>query len=175
MRTLSALGLASSMMIAAPAMAADDNRADAAGETASQPQERPGAGDAAATDKRKRAAEILQQMLPPAIATGMADTAPRDAFGSEMSRLAFENAYVQLWTRPGLGLKERSLITIAMLIALGNEKELAVHIASGLRNGLTPQELEEVIYHSSAYVGFPRASDALSIATKVIAQEAKTE
>ena len=122
-------------------------------------------------EKRRRAAEILRQMLAPDIARSMATAKPTGGFGGEMSRIAFENAYVQLWSRPGLTLKERSLITISILIALGNEKELAIHLASGLRNGLTLQELEEVIYHSTAYAGFPRASDALAIAKAVVAQE----
>ena len=74
-----------------------------------------------------------------------------------MSRLATENAYEQLWTRPGLSLRDRSMVTIAMLIGLGNEHELKVHIRSGLRNGVTPQEIEEMIYQATAYVGFPRA------------------
>lgn len=126
-------------------------------------------------DRHKRAEEILHQMLPAEVATGIASKEPTAPFGAEMSRLAFENAYVQLWTRSGLTLKERSLVTISMLIALGNEKELAVHLASGLRNGLTPEELEEVIYHSTAYAGFPRASDALAVATEVIAKERERE
>ena len=58
-----------------------------------------------------------------------------------------------------------------MLIALGNEDELAVHMAAGLRNGLTVEEIEEVIYHSSAYAGFPRAANALKVAKRTIGSE----
>lgn len=121
--------------------------------------------------KRKRAAEILHQMLSPEIADSMASGNTGTGFGAEMPRIAFENAYVQLWTRPGLNLRDRSLVTISMLIALGTPKELDVHVASGLRNGVTPQELEEVIYHASAYAGFPKASEALAIARRAITQQ----
>ena len=174
MRSVFAVGLGSSLFLAIPAMA-DEGKLEASAEqaqpSAGQQQEPQVANGATTADKYKRAGEILHQMLPANVATSMASGKPRNAFGGEMSRLAFENSYVQLWTRPGLSLKERSLVTISMLIALGNEKELAVHLASGLRNGLTPDQLEEVIYHSTAYAGFPRAADALAIATEVVAQE----
>jgi 4-carboxymuconolactone decarboxylase len=88
-----------------------------------------------------------------------------------MSRLATENAYEQLWTRPGLSLRDRSMVTIAMLIGAGNEHELKVHIRSGLRNGVTPREIEEMIYQATAYVGFPRASDALAAAAEVVSEQ----
>jgi 4-carboxymuconolactone decarboxylase len=171
-RLILALGLAT-LLSATPAHAEESDRARStkARSSAESSSLTQGVIDAAAEDRQKRAAEILRQMLPLDVATSMASARPTSGFGSEMSRLAFENAYVQLWSRPGLTLKERSLVTISILIALGNEKELAIHLASGLRNGLTGQELEEVIYHSTAYAGFPRASDALAIATKVVAEE----
>lgn len=127
-------------------------------------------------DRYERAAEILQQMLPSDIATSMANKSPSDTpFAAELSRLAFENAFVQLWTRPGLGLRERSLVTIGILIAQGSAGELEYHIAAGLRNGLTVKEIEEIIYHSTAYAGFPRASQASAVATEVIARERQAD
>lgn len=123
------------------------------------------------TDREARAAEILRQMLAPEIANSMASKRSTGRFGGEMSRFAVENVYEQIWTRPGLSLRDRSLVTIPMLIALGTERELKVHVEAGLRNGLTPSEIEEVIYQASAYVGFPRASEALAIAGEVIAAQ----
>jgi len=156
--SIAALCLAACAILSAPVSAAPED-----------------AASAAPSDKREHAAEILRKMLPPDVATGMASAEPASSFGSEMSRLAFENAYVQLWTRPGLTLRERSLVTISMLIAQGNEHELEVHIASGLHNGVTPEELEEVIYQATAYAGFPKAADALTIATRVIERERAAE
>ena len=164
-RSILAFSVIIGLLITVPAMAQD---------TASAPPAQPlPEQQGVSIDRHERAEEILHQMLPPDIATGMASKSSTASFGSDMSRLAFENAYVQLWTRPGLSLKERSLVTISILIAQGNARELAVHLASGLRNGLTPEEIEEVIYHSTAYAGFPRASDALATAKEVIAQERK--
>lgn len=126
-------------------------------------------GEPAKTEREKRAAEILRQMIPD-VGESMARKRPTGGFGGEMTRLSVENAYEQLWTRPGLSLKDRSMVTIAMLIALGAERELAIHVDSGLRNGLTPQELEEVIYQATAYVGFPRASSAMRVAGEAVAR-----
>jgi 4-carboxymuconolactone decarboxylase len=116
-------------------------------------------------DKREKAREVIRQMLAPEHVPGM-ENAPQDGrFAPEFSRLAFENAYMQLWTRDGLSLKERSLLTLGILIGLGNEAELRSHFASAMRNGLTREQLEEIIYHSTAYAGFPRAASARAAAS----------
>lgn len=155
-RAIAAYGLAMSLVFAAPALA-----------QAAKP-----AAEPVKTERERRAAEILRQMLDPAIANSMAAKQPSDRFGGDLTRLAVENVYEQIWTRPGLGLRDRSLVTISMLIALGNERELKVHLEAGLRNGLTAQEIAEVVYQASAYVGFPRASGALAVASEVIAAQA---
>ena len=158
------LGLAAGAALAVAPAAAKDTLATPPAQAAAD-------SSAAKTAREKRAAEILRQMLPRAIADSMATKQPMGGFGGEMSRLAVENSYEQLWTRPGLSLKDRSMVTIAMLIGLGNDRELKVHIQSGLRNGMTPSELEEIIYHATAYAGFPRASDALRIAKEVMGEK----
>lgn len=121
-------------------------------------------------EKHRRAGEIIRQLMPDSVAS-MESTAPSTQFGGEFARLAYENAYVSLWTRPGLALRDRSILTIGILIGMRNEHELAAHFAIALRNGLTPRELEEMIYHATAYAGFPAASSALAIARKVIEQQ----
>src|SRR3954462_8847683 len=109
------------------------------------------------SDRYQRAREVAQAMLLPEHAAAMERPADKTRFASEFARLAFENAYAQLWARPGLGLRDRSLLTLGMLIALGNVSELKSHLVSARRNGVTLEELEEVIYHATAYVGFPTA------------------
>ena len=126
-------------------------------------------------DRYERAEEIWRQMLPPSIEPWSADTAAPDSMGTTLSRLAFENVFVQLWTRPAFSLRDRSLDTTAMLVAQGSEKELALHVASGLRNGLTPEEIEEVVYQATAYASFPRASQAAGVVGKVLAQERQNQ
>ena len=126
-----------------------------------------------AQESQMTAGEIMRQMLPTEVVAGMESSKKGDFFAAELSRLSIENVYQQLWTRPGLSLRDRSLVTISILIAQGNENELKYHIAAGLSNGLTPTELEEVIYHSTAYAGFPRAAEARAIAAEVITIESK--
>jgi 4-carboxymuconolactone decarboxylase len=94
-----------------------------------------------------------------------------DAFGSEFPRLALENVYETLWTRPGLALRDRSLVTLGILIALRAEREMRSHFAAAIRNGLTPAELEEVVYHAAGYAGFPAAAHARGIAAEVVRRE----
>jgi 4-carboxymuconolactone decarboxylase len=123
------------------------------------------------TDKYARAGEIMRQMLAPEKVASMENPAPRPGFGSEFARLAYEHAYVAHWTRPNLSPRDRSLLTIGILIGLGNERELRSHCAAGLRNGLAPEQLEEAIYHATAYAGFPAAASALAVAAQVVAEE----
>lgn len=112
----------------------------------------------------ERATEIVRQMLAPEHIAAMETSGESGGFAPEFPRLAFESAFVQLWARAGLGLRERSILTLGILIALGNETELKSHLASALRNGLSREELEEIIYHSTAYAGFPRAASARAVA-----------
>ena len=120
-------------------------------------------------DKRRRAEEVVRTMLSPEHIAIM-ENPGSGGFAPEFPKLAYEHAFVDLWTRPGLSLKERSLLTIGILIGSGSEQELRSHLASGLRNGLTRQQLEEIIYHATAYAGFPAASAARTIAEGVVAE-----
>jgi 4-carboxymuconolactone decarboxylase len=78
------------------------------------------------------------------------------------------NAWGNVWQRPGLDLKTRSLITVAMLTALGKQQELKAHVRGALNNGATPQEIRELMLHATVYCGFPSAIDAFRCATEVI-------
>lgn len=77
-------------------------------------------------------------------------------------------AWGEVWTRPGLSQRDRSLITLAVLTALGAEHELAMHVAGALRNGATPGEIREVLLHTAVYAGLPRANRAFAIADDVL-------
>ena len=72
-----------------------------------------------------------------------------------------------VWARPGLGTRDRSLITIAALTALHRPNELKIHIERGLRNDLTRAEICEVIMHMAIYGGFPVAVEGMRIATEI--------
>jgi 3-oxoadipate enol-lactonase / 4-carboxymuconolactone decarboxylase len=77
-------------------------------------------------------------------------------------------AWGEIWTRPGLDRRMRSAITITALVALGHEEELAMHIRAALRNGLTPDEIREVLLHSAIYCGVPAANAAFAVAREVL-------
>jgi len=77
-------------------------------------------------------------------------------------------AWGEVWARPGLDRKTRSCITLAALVALRAENEIAMHVRAALRNGLTADEIGEVILHTAIYAGLPAANSAFGIAKEVI-------
>jgi len=77
-------------------------------------------------------------------------------------------AWGELWNRPGLSRPERSMITIAMLAALGRHEELALHVRAALRNGLGADEISEVLLHVAVYAGVPAGNRAFAIAAAII-------
>jgi 4-carboxymuconolactone decarboxylase len=77
-------------------------------------------------------------------------------------------AWGEIWSRPGLDRKTRSAITLASLVSLRAENEIAMHVRAALRNGLTPDEIGEVILHTAVYAGVPAANGAFAIAQQVL-------
>ena len=87
-----------------------------------------------------------------------------------MQEFITRNAWGNVWQRPGLDLRTRSLITVAMLAAQGKQHELKAHVRGALNNGVTKEELQEIFMHASVYCGFPAAVDAFRTASEVIDQ-----
>ncbi|MGY2485652.1 carboxymuconolactone decarboxylase family protein [Cupriavidus sp. CP313] len=87
---------------------------------------------------------------------------------TSLQQLVTEFAWGTVWTRDGLDRKQRSLATVSMLIALNRPQELAGHLRGALANGVTPQELRELMVHSAVYCGFPAALDASRKLTEVL-------
>jgi 4-carboxymuconolactone decarboxylase len=109
----------------------------------------------------------FREMFPGLIPEGT--TSVRDgSFADELGDLAMDHVFGSLWTRPGLDRRSRSLITLGALIALHATEELAFHFPIAINNGVTVAELEEVIYHLSAYAGFPAASAARTVAASTL-------
>ena len=77
-------------------------------------------------------------------------------------------AWGEIWSRPGLSRAERSMITLSALVALRQEHELAMHLRAALRNGLTPDQIREVLLHTAVYAGVPAANRAFAIAREVL-------
>lgn len=96
--------------------------------------------------------------------------AQADHFTADLQELVTGFAWGAVWTRPGLPDKQRSMITVAMLIALGRQKELEGHVRGALNNGVSVDELKEILLHSAVYCGFPAALEAFRTAQAVIRQ-----
>ena len=94
-------------------------------------------------------------------------------FTLPMQHYITKHAWGDVWQREGLDLKTRSLITVAMLIALGKQHELKGHVRGALNNGASVAEIQEVLLHASVYCGVPAAVDAYRSAAEVVDGPAK--
>lgn len=88
-------------------------------------------------------------------------------FSPKMVSLTDDVLFGDVWERPELGKRDRSLITVAALIANGNVEQLPGHLGRALENGVTETELKEVIMHLAFYAGWPRAMSAVAVAKRV--------
>lgn len=89
-------------------------------------------------------------------------------FTAPFQDLITRYAWGDIWNRPGLTRSERSMITIAMMAALGRDEELALHVRAALRNGLGPGEISEVLLQVAVYAGLPAANRAFAVAAAII-------
>ena len=94
--------------------------------------------------------------------------ARRTDFTREFQDIVTRHAWGEIWTRPGLDRHTRSLITIAMLIALNRNDELKLHLRGSLNNGVTPEQLRELLMHSAIYCGIPAALSSFHLAVEVL-------
>jgi len=93
-------------------------------------------------------------------------------FTAEFQDLITRYAWGEVWARPGLDRRTRSCITLTALVALGREEELAMHVRAAVRNGLTADEIKEVLLQSAIYCGVPAANGAFAIAQRVLDEDA---
>jgi 4-carboxymuconolactone decarboxylase len=84
-------------------------------------------------------------------------------------------AWGDVWARPGLDRRTRSCVTLAVLTALHADAEFAMHVRAALRNGLTPEEIAEILLHTALYAGLPAANMAFAIAVRVLEEADSTE
>lgn len=118
------------------------------------------------TDLRAAGWKAMRAALPGVFPDGDLDL--RDGrLGEDLVDIGLTSVWGALWGREGLAPRDRSLVTLGILIALGAETELKTHVRIALTNGLTEDEIAEVVYHSSGYTGFPRA-----VAARTAAREA---
>jgi 4-carboxymuconolactone decarboxylase len=89
-------------------------------------------------------------------------------FTEDFQKLITRYAWGEIWSRPGLDRRTRSCITLTALVATGREHELEMHVRAALRNGLTADEIGEVLLQCAVYCGVPAANGAFAIAQRVI-------
>ena len=97
----------------------------------------------------------------------------KTAFDKDFHEFITNTAWGAVWSRPGLTKRERSLITIALLAALGHEEELAMHLRATKNTGATEDDVKEVLLHTAVYAGVPAANGAIKIAKEIFNAKAK--
>ncbi|HKE63951.1 MAG TPA: 4-carboxymuconolactone decarboxylase [Micromonosporaceae bacterium] len=98
-------------------------------------------------------------------------TAAADAFTTDFQHFITRNVWGDVWGRPGLDRHTRSMVTVAVLTALRAEAELELHLRAALRNGVTTDEIKEVLLHVAAYAGVPASNSAFALASRVLREE----
>ncbi|WP_329011088.1 4-carboxymuconolactone decarboxylase [Micromonospora rifamycinica] len=96
-----------------------------------------------------------------------------DEFTADFQDFITRYAWGEVWSRPGLDRRTRSCVTLAVLAALHHDEELAMHVRAALGNGLSPQEVAEVLLQVGVYAGVPAANRAFRVAREVLRQEAE--
>ncbi|MGI9503731.1 MAG: 4-carboxymuconolactone decarboxylase [Geminicoccaceae bacterium] len=89
-------------------------------------------------------------------------------FDVDFQRFITEGAWGSVWSRPGLTRRERSLLTITLLAALGHDEELAMHLRAAANTGASPDDIKEALLHVAVYAGVPAANRAIKIAKSVL-------
>ena len=97
-------------------------------------------------------------------------TAGATDFSRPFQEMITRTAWGEVWTRDGLDRKTRSCITLAILTALRAENEIPMHVRAAKRNGLTDEEILEVLIHTAVYAGVPAANSAVAIANKTLSE-----
>ena len=96
--------------------------------------------------------------------------AKRNEFNEEFQALITRYAWGEIWTRPGLSRHTRSLLTIGLMVALNRSDEFKLHLRAAFNNGVTRDEIREVLLHCAIYAGVPAANSAFHMAEEVFAQ-----
>ena len=127
----------------------------------------------AESETYRKGRELRRQLLGEAYVERVDTTTYSDPMMRKFIDVATETIFGTLWTRPGLDLKTRTLITLVSDAATGREAELAIHLRMALRQGWTEEELTEAIIHLVGYVGAPLVRDALLAARDLFAEVRK--
>jgi 4-carboxymuconolactone decarboxylase len=120
------------------------------------------------TDKSESGMEVRRAVLGDAYVDRA--EAARTPLNDEFQDLLTRYAWGEIWARPGLDRRTRSCITVAMLVSLNRNDELALHMRAALKNGVTVDELKEILLQTMIYCGLPAANSAFVVAARVLAE-----
>lgn len=118
-------------------------------------------------ERESKGKEILGRMF------AGATPESRPAF-TDMAKLTSDYLFGEIWSREGLALRDRSLVTVSILVATGKEKQLRGHLRGALKNGLTADQLKEVMIHAAHYSGWPSAMNGLAVLHDLAEEEGLT-
>ena len=110
----------------------------------------------------------IQGRLWPQTLKGPTGQFPAAKLAPDFFRYVAESAFGMIWSRPQLAVRDRSLVTVAQLAALGHSQELRAHLAGALNVGISREELIEVMMQTAVYAGVPAANEALRVAAEVL-------
>ena len=113
----------------------------------------------------------VQAQLWPQVASAPTGAFPAAKLAPDFFTYVAESAFGMLWSRPGLAIRDRSLVTVSQLAALGKTEELRAHLAGARNLGITREELVEVLMQTAVYAGVPAANEALRAAAEVLGTE----
>ena len=141
----------------------DETADDEQGAKAAGRRSDPEASDARTRGMRVRRAVLGDDHVDRAVAR-------TDDFTAGFQDFITRYAWGDVWSRPGLERRERSLVTLALLAGLGRSEELPLHVRGALRNGLSREEIAEVLLHTAVYAGVPVANTAFAVARRTLAE-----
>lgn len=121
------------------------------------------------SEQFKKGLEVRRKVLGKDYVDG--SIAKADDFMMAFQEITTEWCWGYAWTRPGLNHKTRSMLNLAMLTALGKPNELKLHVKGALANGLTVDEIKEILLHATVYCGIPAGLDAFKAAHEVLKAE----
>lgn len=123
------------------------------------------------SDERRERGREIQGQLWPTTRTGPTGAFPAARLAPDFFDQVLQSAFGDVWSRPGLAVRDRSMITVAVLAALGQTDELRAHLVGATNVGLSRDELVEVLMHVSIYAGVPATNSALRVAADVLGDE----
>jgi 4-carboxymuconolactone decarboxylase len=117
-------------------------------------------------DRYRRGKQVRESVLGPVHAARTANS--RTPFNADFQDFLMEYAWGAIWARPGLDRKTRSMLNLAMLTALNRPHEIKLHVRGAINNGVTVEEIKEVLIHATVYCGIPAGLDSFKAANEVL-------